>query len=186
MKRIETERLILRSWTIEDAEDLYEYAKDERVGPKAGWPTHKSIMESECIIKMFIETKEVFAIEMKELSKVIGSIGIHNRKPDEHLAGLRQAEIGYVLNPKFWGQGIMPEAVNAVKDYCFNVLCLDLIWCGHFDKNIQSEKVIKKTGFEYQFLKEKIYEKLDNKKIDVAYYNIFNPSQEKMKIKPRE
>ena len=34
---LKTERLVLRPWKDEDAENLYEYAKDPRVGPEAGW-----------------------------------------------------------------------------------------------------------------------------------------------------
>ena len=41
-----TERLILRPWQESDAESLYEYAKDERVGPIAGWPVHESQAQS--------------------------------------------------------------------------------------------------------------------------------------------
>lgn len=37
---LRTKRLVLRPWQETDAEALYEYAKDERVGPVAGWPTH--------------------------------------------------------------------------------------------------------------------------------------------------
>lgn len=37
-----TERLILRKWTLEDAESLFEYAKDPDVGPIAGWPAIKA------------------------------------------------------------------------------------------------------------------------------------------------
>ena len=44
-KMIKTERLILRPWVDEDAENLYEYAKDPDVGPSAGWPAHKSVEE---------------------------------------------------------------------------------------------------------------------------------------------
>ena len=43
---LHTERLILRPWTEDDAESLYEYAKDPEVGPIAGWPPHKSVGES--------------------------------------------------------------------------------------------------------------------------------------------
>ena len=48
---LETERLILRPWRESDAADLYEYAKDSRVGPIAGWPPHKSVEESAEIIR---------------------------------------------------------------------------------------------------------------------------------------
>ena len=43
---METERLILRRWNENDAEDLYRYASDPDVGPIAGWPAHQSIDES--------------------------------------------------------------------------------------------------------------------------------------------
>ena len=46
-----TERLILRPWNESDAESLYEYAKDDRVGPIAGWPVHTSVENSCEIIK---------------------------------------------------------------------------------------------------------------------------------------
>ena len=48
---LETERLILRKWTEEDAESLFEYAKDPEIGPAAGWPPHKSVEESRAVIK---------------------------------------------------------------------------------------------------------------------------------------
>lgn len=43
MQRIETERLILRKWTQNDAESIFAYAKNPNVGPIAGWPPHKNI-----------------------------------------------------------------------------------------------------------------------------------------------
>ena len=49
--RFETERLILRPWTEDDAESLFEYAKDPAVGPIAGWPVHTSVDNSREIIK---------------------------------------------------------------------------------------------------------------------------------------
>ena len=48
---LHTERLILRPWIEDDAESLYEYARDPEVGPIAGWPPHKSIEESKDAIK---------------------------------------------------------------------------------------------------------------------------------------
>ena len=52
---LETERLILRKWTEEDAESLFEYAKDPEIGPAAGWPPHKSVEEKQsCHQKMYL------------------------------------------------------------------------------------------------------------------------------------
>ncbi len=78
MKTLETERLILREWKLEDAADLYEYAKTELVGPNAGWKPHQTIDESRGIIKKFIENQDTYAIVLKESGKVIGSIGLHH------------------------------------------------------------------------------------------------------------
>ena len=48
---LETERLILRPWEETDAEDLYEYAKDTRVGPVCGWMPHTDAENSREIIR---------------------------------------------------------------------------------------------------------------------------------------
>ena len=49
LKLMETERLFLRPWQDSDAETLFKYASDPEVGPRAGWPPHKSVEESlEC------------------------------------------------------------------------------------------------------------------------------------------
>ena len=50
MNLIETERLILRKWTQDDAESLFIYAKNPNVGPIAGWPPHKDIESSKYVI----------------------------------------------------------------------------------------------------------------------------------------
>ena len=168
---LNTERLILRQWRESDSHDLYEYAKSDLVGPNAGWKPHKNEAESKRIIKMFIKNN-TYAIVLKSENKVIGAIELRKRKPDEKLYNLKQREIGYVLNPKYWGNGYMPEAVNALLNYAFNELKLDLIWCCHFDFNNNSKRVIEKCGFNYKFKKDKKLNLLDNKKVKTLYYNI--------------
>lgn len=172
MDMLNTERLILRKWRESDSFDLYEYAKSDLVGPNAGWKPHKSEDESKEIIKMFINNNDTYAIVLKSENKVIGGIGLHNRKPDEKLYNLEQREIGYVLNPTYWGNGYVPEAVNCLLNYAFNELDLDLIWCGHFDFNSNSKRVSEKCGFKYKFTKDEKLSLLDNKEVKTLYYNI--------------
>lgn len=172
MPIIETDRLILRPWTMDDAEDLYEYAKDDRVGPNAGWPPHTSIELSKSIIEEFMKSDEVLAIVLKSENKVIGGTGIHKRVLDEALKDLKQRDIGYVLNPKYWGQGLVPEAVNALIDYGFVTLDLDIIWCGHYDFNDKSKRVIDKCGFKYRFTTEKRLKLLNDKNVTLLVYAI--------------
>lgn len=58
---IETNRLILRPWKEDDAESLYEYAKDPQVGPIAGWPPHASVENSRTIIRKVLSADETYA-----------------------------------------------------------------------------------------------------------------------------
>jgi len=122
---------------------------------------------------MFIENNDVYAIELKSENKVIGSIGIHERCPDDQLSELNQREIGYVLNPKYWGNGYIPEAVQYVIQYCFEEMKLDVIWCGHFDFNKNSKRVNEKCGFQYHFTKSERLKLMDNKEVTTLYYNLF-------------
>ena len=144
--RIETERLILRAWRETDLADFYEYARVEGVGEMAGWNHHQSVEESRRILDSFISGKKTFALEWKENGKVIGSLGLEPRDaglPEE----LQGREIGYVLSRDYWGRGLMPEAVKAVIDYCFQELSFDYLTCGHFDYNDRSRRVVEKSGF---------------------------------------
>lgn len=173
MEELVTERLILRKWKETDSKDLYEYAKSELVGPNAGWPPHKSEDESKEIVKMFIKNDDCYAIVLKSENKVIGGIGLHDRKPNDSLSELKQKEIGYVLNPKYWGRGIVPESVNCLINYGFKELNLDLIWCGHFDFNDKSRRVNEKCGFKYRFKKEEKLSLLCDKEVTTLYYCLF-------------
>lgn len=149
-KTLETERLILRPFHLSDLDDLYEYAKVDGVGEMAGWKHHTSIDETKNILDLFIEQDKVFAIVLKGLNKVIGSLGVEKYGLEEKLTefdGYVGREIGFVLSKDYWGQGIMPEAVNAIIDYLFNDLDYDFLICGHDIKNPQSKRAQEKCGF---------------------------------------
>ena len=151
-----TQRLILRPWRESDLEDFYEYASVGGVGQMAGWSPHKDPEESRRILSHFIEGKHVFALEHQ--GKVIGSLGIeeYNEEYYPELHNISGREIGYVLSKAYWGQGLMPEAVQAVIAYLFDTVKLAFILVGHFDWNRQSARVIEKCGFKY--IKTRPYE----------------------------
>lgn len=154
--RIETQRLILRSWRQSDLCDLYEYAKVDGVGEMAGWCHHRSIEESQMILNMFITHRKTFALELKCSGKVIGSLGLEELDPDPMEGEVFGREIGYVLSKDYWGRGLMTEAVNAVISFCFDTLGYDYLTCGHFIRNDRSRRVVEKCGF--QFFGESRYE----------------------------
>ena len=149
MERLETARLILRPARDADAADLFEYARDPRVGPIAGWPPHKDHAESLDVIRTVFAAPGVAVIELKETGKMIGTVGFVDRHRTE-LPG-PDDEIGYALNPAYWGLGLMPEAVHEVMRHGFETLGLAAIWCGYYDGNDKSRRVVEKSGFRYRF-----------------------------------
>lgn len=149
--QIKTERLILRPFKQLDLDDLYEYAKVEGVGERAGWKHHESKEETQQILNNFINHDKTFAIVLRENNKVIGSLGVEEYKMEQTLTEFleyRGREIGYVLSKNYWGKGIMPEAVKAIIDYLFNELDLDFLTCGYYIFNTQSKRVQEKCGFK--------------------------------------
>lgn len=166
MRTLETKRLLLRAWRIEDAEAMFSYAKGEKVGPRAGWKPHENVAESESIIRMFIEEDETWAIVRKEEDRPIGSVGLHKTKEEN------VRELGYVLSEEYWGRGIMPEAAEAALRFAFEEMNLSKVTVGHFPFNMQSKRVIEKLGFSYTGYFEKAFERFDGVKMDEYRYEM--------------
>lgn len=147
-KFLETERIVLRRFEKNDLNDLYEYASVPGVGEMAGWPALKNTREAKAFLKMFIANPRQNAILLKSINKVIGSFSIKEVKEEikDDFAGQNVVEFGFTISKEFWGQGIMPEILNAVIEYVFTVEEVGVITMDHFVDNIQSEKVIKKCG----------------------------------------
>ena len=72
---LETKRLILRPWSESDAEALFKYASDPDVGPRAGWPPHRSVEESLEIIKTVFSGEGMWAVQLKGTDEAIGCVG---------------------------------------------------------------------------------------------------------------
>ena len=120
MSQLETKRLILRPFEEGDAAELYDYARDPRVGPIAGWPPHTSVENSREIIRTVFSAHNVFAVADRESGRVIGSAGFVGEHREE-LPG-PDDELGYALSPAFWGRGLIPEASGALIRWGFTEL----------------------------------------------------------------
>ena len=107
---VTTERLVLRPWREEDAESLYRYACDGQVGPAAGWKPHESVEESRRIIRTVLSQPDTLAVLLRERpEETIGSVGVF---PTDAPDGKGEPEIGYWIAHPYWGQGLVPEAVE--------------------------------------------------------------------------
>ena len=150
---LETKRLTLRPWAESDAEELYKYASDKDVGYPAGWLAHTSVENSLEIIRTVLSAEETYAVCLKENGKPIGCVGLHRNDiaedDDEY-------ELGYWLGKEFWGQGIIPEASGELLRRAFCDLGMKRIWCGHYEGNLKSRRVMEKLGFKYHHKTEGI------------------------------
>ena len=146
MSIIETERLILRPWREEDAEDLYRYASDPAVGPAAGWAPHESVEDSLHVLRTILMKPDTWAVTLKGSDEPAGSVGIF---PSSCSLAAHQPEIGYWLARPLWGNGYIPEAVRTLIDLCFD-RGAEEVWCAHADFNVRSRRVIEKCGFTYR------------------------------------
>ena len=87
---LETQRLILRKWTEEDAESLFEYAKDPEVGPITGWPPHKNVEESKNVITYDINSEKLTE-EQKEVPRIWNDLSTNEQETVmSMLSGLRK------------------------------------------------------------------------------------------------
>lgn len=168
MKTLETKRLILRPFELDDLDDFYEYCSLSTVGPNAGWKVHESKEESLKILEGFLEKKDVLALFHKEDKKVIGSIGLHQRVD---LEGNEHYEIGYVLSTPYEGQGFMTEAVKCMIRHAFMDLKLERLIVYHFLENDKSRRVIEKCGF--RFVKNTLYQSANFGLKESRYYELF-------------
>lgn len=145
---VETPRLVLRPWTMNDAETLYRYASDGRVSELALWPRHTSVDMSRSVIRDYFMNADTFAVVDKGNGEPIGCIGFVPRG-QEHLKEISETEreVGYWLGYPFWGKGLIPEALNALAAYGRDSLRLSKLWLTTDIRNVNSQRVAEKCGF---------------------------------------
>lgn len=156
---LETERLILREITKEDAEGIFACFSNENVTRYYGQETLESIEEAEKFVDFFSnnynEKRGIrWGIEKKETKGIIGTIGFNACLPKH-----KRAEIGYEIHPEQWGKGYASEAVSRVLTYGFDVMNLTRIGAVVFLNNEASNKLLTNIGFQKEgVLKKYMYQ----------------------------
>ncbi len=150
---IETERIILRDFSLEDVPDVFEYAKNDKVGPPAGWAPHENIETTYRAVEDFIKNGTI-ALVPKQTGRVAGSIGLHDTSVSRLVRCIKSLELGYVLDERLWGRGLMTEAAEAVARHAFRDMGLGALWSGCFEGNERSRSVQRKLGFREAYVKK--------------------------------
>ena len=146
-----TERLYMRRWRDDDAEDMFMMAKDPAVGPITGWPPHQSVTESLYVIRNVLCGAEAYAICLNDENTLVGSVELKMGGRGEG-----ETELGYWLGKEYWGRGIMTEAGREMLRHAFEDLGMKRVWLGYYDGNDKSRRVAEKLGFKYIETKENV------------------------------
>jgi len=142
---IRTERLLLRRYRTEDANELYEkMGKDPQVYKYSGWNPYADLDMARMTVQMFIDNYAYtsfygWAIEYD--GKLIGNIGAYDYEGDK-----KQIEVGFSIERGSWGQGFATEALIAVLAYLTEHEGIGSVtaWCA--SENIGSMKAMLKSG----------------------------------------
>lgn len=168
---IETVRLILRRFRLEDAEDMYRnWAGDPEVCRYLSWGPHRSMEDSLKRIISWVNNYEhdnsyVWAIELKGKDMAIGSISMELSNDTS-----KSCEVGYCIGRPYWSRGIMTEALRAVLHYLFYEVGYQMIQAKHDVLNIASGKVMQKAGMQFVKYEYHVGVRKDGSFYDCAVY----------------
>lgn len=150
-QNIETERLLLRRFSVLDAQHMYEnWARDPNVTQYLTWPPHESPEFTAKLLSDWVKQYEnsdnyQWCIELKATSQAIGSIGAV--KLFENIDAVK---LGYCIGAAYWGKGLMTEALGAVIQFFFQKVGAHRIQAVHDVENPASGRVMQKCGMEFE------------------------------------
>ena len=159
---LQTERLILRSFTLGDAADIQCLAGERAVASTLTNMPHpyEDGMAEEwmraCSDKFKKDEALNFAVTRRTDKRLIGGIQLRLEQENE------RAELGYWIGKPYWNHGYATEAARAVVAYCFEVLKLNRIYAYHFTRNSASGRVLEKIGMRYEGCRRQHTKKWDN------------------------
>ena len=147
---LETHRLVLRDFQQEDLHQLAPILANPKVMEFS--PTGiLSVSQVQAKIDSFIASYKEFgfgkwAVIFKESNQLIGYCGIAVEKIDK----VDEREIGYRLDPEFWGKGLATEAASTTLQYGFEQLKFPYLLGIVERENVASVRVLEKLGMKYK------------------------------------
>lgn len=170
---LETDRLLLRGLSENDAEGIFSILSNENVTRYYGKEAFKNINEAKDFITYFQNKfKENrgfrWGIELKSTHELIGTIGL-----DAWVSQQRRAQIGYEIHPDYWNQGYALEAVLKIISFGFQSLQLIRVGAIVFPENKPSNRLLLKIGFQREGLLRK-YIHQNGVSHDTYIYSILN------------
>lgn len=169
---IETNRLLMREFLMDDASDLYEILGDEET-MKYCEPPYDLEKTKKFLAEFCIGRNGAVAAVHKESGKVIGYILFNEFEKAVY-------EMGWFFNRGYWQQGYAYECCNAVIDYAFSQLQAHKI----FAETIDSEKsvaLMKKLGMQLEGIQRSQTRDNRGNWVDLHFYGLLEEYWRKMK-----
>ncbi len=147
---LKTERLTLRQMHPIDAEDMYDYASREDATEFLLWSPHRSLAYTKDYLR-YIQGRYAlgdffdWAVIDRESRRMIGTCGFTKIDIPN-----RSAEIGYVINPGFGGNGFATEAARCILNFAFCELGLHRVEARFMEGNEASRRVMEKLGMSFE------------------------------------
>ena len=170
---LETKRLILRRFTVDDAKAMYRnWANDPVVTEYLTWQAHKTILATKAVLADWIHNYArpdfyQWAIVHRLVHEPIGTISVVRRRDD-----ILSAELGWCLGRIWWGKGIMPEAGEAVMQFLFREVGMNRITACHDIANPKSGRVMQKLGMKQDGVLRANAQNNRGELVDMVYYSI--------------
>ena len=172
MSIMETDRLVLRPLTVQDAPEMYaRWTHDPQVAKYCRWFPHPDVAATQALLKRFCTEAENgfdyrWGMELKADHALIGMIDAVNLSDDG-----KTATIGYVLSRDYWNRGYAAEALRAVIDKLFTD-GVQVVQAEHDVNNPASGRVMEKCGMLFTHF-SKSPAKFDSDTLcDVKWYEI--------------
>ena len=178
-KILETKRLILREYTLEDFNELYAILSDPIT--MQHYPTPYDENGTMRWLNWSLDNYQkygfgLWAIELKETGKFIGDCGITMQPID----GEMLPEIGYHIHKDYWRQGYAKEAATAVRDWCFQNTAFDTVYSYMTHTNIASYSTAASVGLK------KLKEYSDTKDVVHCVYALTRSDWEALRMNQGE
>ena len=142
---IRTPTCLLRPLVPADAASLALHANDRDVwlNLRDAFPHPYALRDAQSYIAAAAARSPQTSFGIVVDGEAAGNIGLHPGRDVERLT----AELGYFLGRRYWGRGIMTDAVRAVTRYAFAELGLHRVFAVPFAHNAASARVLEKAGY---------------------------------------
>jgi RimJ/RimL family protein N-acetyltransferase len=146
-----TKRLLLREFIWEDWTAVFTYQSNPLYLRYNPW-TKRHEADVQAFVQMFIDyqsaqprTKYQFAVVLWESGQLMGNCGVRKESAEAQIA-----DMGYELDPNYWGKGYATEAATAVLNFGFAELKVHRIGANAVAENTASLRVLEKIGMQYE------------------------------------